>query len=439
MLDLTELKEISGLVTKGKITSVQGNKIKGTFPNPAIEQIVMIPNHNGFTRAKITSFIGNEITITPYEQTSNLRPGTEIISGAYENLILFSKNLLGCVLNALGDTSINSRKIESQLNIKKSLIDNQLNKKIPLRKPVNKFIKTGVPSIDAFLSLGAGQRIVLLAEPGVGKSTLLLKISEKSDFDLVIFALIGERGREVSELHEKIEKSSACSKSIIIASTSDESPYMRVEAANTAIAFAEEAASQGLNVLLAFDSLTRYIRSLRDVALSTGESPIRRGHPASIFERVPKLVERSGNFEKGSITSVYTMLTTSHLDEDPFVEEVKGLTDGHIYLSKELAEKNIYPAIDIRKSLSRLHPRFWDKDTEKKQKEIKKIYGEIYDKLDLLILSNQDKELGKNQEVINQIENFLSNSQEEYDKTTLEQKIKLLHSKIYKLLDNDPE
>lgn len=428
MLQKDDLDEVPTLVKKGKITSVQGNKIRGRFPTPAIGQTVMIPIYNRQVLAHISSFTEHEITLTPFEPIKGLRPGTPIWSSTSNTKRYLTKNHVGSIVNALGEVHTSPKHFISETAIKNTYIPSDERKKIS--QPITKFIKTGVSSIDAFLSLGAGQRIVLLAEPGIGKSSLLLRITEKSDFDLVIFALIGERGREVQELHYKIQETSANEKSIIVASTSDESPLMRVEAVHTAMAYAEAAAAQGLHVLLAFDSLTRYVRSLRDVALSTGELPIRRGYPASIFENVPKLIERAGNFSQGSITAIYTMLTSSHLDEDPFIEEVKGLTDGHIYLSKELSERGIYPAVDIRKSLSRVHTRLWDDETCLKLNVIKKIYSEICEKTDLLLLANQEDALDYNKKILDKIEHFLALKDTVYDKAQLRDMITTLYADI---------
>ena len=183
---------------------------------------------------------------------------------------------------------------------------------------------------------------------------------------------------------------------------------MRAKAGDTAIRIAEIAASKGLNVLLAFDSLTRYARSLRDIGLSSGELPIRRGYPASVFDKLPKFIERAGNFEHGSITAIYTMLKHGELDDDPILEEVKGLTDGHILLDKKMAERGVYPAIDITKSLSRLQTRFWNQEEQSYFREIKKIYSEILDEQDILLMSGNKHELSANTVKLNLIHSFIN-------------------------------
>jgi FliI/YscN family ATPase len=247
----------------------------------------------------------------------------------------------------------------------------------------------------------------MLAEPGVGKSSLLLSLCQSIEADLVIVALIGERGREVIEFHKELVATGGNKKTIVVSSTSDTSPLLKKRAALTAIRMAEIARDQGLNVFLAFDSLTRYIRALRDIGLSAGQMPVRRGYPASVFDEIPKYIERSGKFSTGSITSIYTMLSSGDLEDDPLVEEVKGLTDGHLILSRKLAEESHFPALHINQSLSRVARRFYDDSDLQIIDSIRALYAELKESRDILLLGGDSKGITRTEDKLSLIKDFL--------------------------------
>jgi FliI/YscN family ATPase len=216
---------------------------------------------------------------------------------------------------------------------------------------------TGIRAIDAFVPMGLGQRLAVLAEPGVGKSSLLAAVAHASEAEVNVIGLIGERAREVQELASGIFSAERQSRTVIVASTSAEPAIRRILAAMTATRIAEHFRERGLSVLLQVDSLTRLFRAYREVGLAAGEVPVRRGYPPSVFSRLPELIERAGTSAAGAITALYTVLLSSDMDEDPMVDEVKGLTDGHILLSRSVAERCRYPAIDLQGSISRLASR----------------------------------------------------------------------------------
>lgn len=222
------------------------------------------------------------------------------------------------------------------------------------RKPITDALTTGVRAIDALLTCGQGQRMGIFSAAGCGKTSLMNMIVEHSEADVYVIGLIGERGREVTEFIEELRKSSRRSQVVLVYATSDRSCVERCNAAQVASTIAEYFSEQGKNVLLFIDSITRYARALRDVALSMGELPARRGYPASVFEALPKLLERPGKFTNGSITAFYTVLIENEEESDVIGDEVRSILDGHIYLSQKLASRGHFPAIDILHSISRV-------------------------------------------------------------------------------------
>ncbi|MCB0359534.1 MAG: hypothetical protein KDD44_07850 [Bdellovibrionales bacterium] len=213
---------------------------------------------------------------------------------------------------------------------------------------------TGFPALDTLIPVALGQRMAVLAEAGVGKSTFLCQLAECRQADVVVVALVGERAREVRAIAAGGFPPEVYKKTVVVASTSSESAGRRAQAVDCAHLVAEDFRSRGLNVLLLVDSLTRVVRAWREIGLGAGESPVMRGYPASTFARLPELIERAGVSGRGSITAFYSMLLGDEFEEDPMVAEICSLTDGHLFLSKGLAMREIFPAVDIVRSLSRL-------------------------------------------------------------------------------------
>lgn len=222
------------------------------------------------------------------------------------------------------------------------------------RRGISEPFTTGVRAIDGLLTCGIGQRMGIFAAAGCGKTTLMEMLINHAAADIFVVALIGERGREVSEFVEALRQSERRSRCVLVYATSDFPALDRVNAAALAMTIAEYFRDRGLNVLLFIDSITRYARALRDVALAAGEPPARRGYPASVFEKLPALLERPGCTQQGSITAFFTILLESEEESDPIAEEVRSIIDGHIVLSRKLASKNHYPAIDVLRSISRV-------------------------------------------------------------------------------------
>jgi flagellum-specific ATP synthase len=391
----------------GKVLSSTGANIIAELPIASIGDIVTIESNNGSIVAEVLGFSENKVHLSPYTDIKGLTPGAKVTSGSNKEELKLSSNLVGSLTDANGNILIPSKINSNQIQLKGNYPLFSPPAELISREPINEPLWTGIRSIDAFTTIGKGQKLLMLAEPGVGKSSLLLSLCQSIEADLVIVALIGERGREVIEFHKELVAAGGDKKTIVVSSTSDTSPLLKKRAALTAIRMAEIARDQGLNVFLAFDSLTRYIRALRDIGLSAGQMPVRRGYPASVFDEIPKYIERSGKFSTGSITSIYTMLSSGELEDDPLVEEVKGLTDGHLILSRKLAEESHFPALHINQSLSRVARRFYDESDLQIIDSIRALYAELKESRDILLLGGDSKGITRTEDKLSLIKRFL--------------------------------
>jgi len=252
------------------------------------------------------------------------------------------------------------------------------------RPPIKEKFITGVKSIDAFLTVGEGQRLGIFAMAGGGKSTLLAMLAKYCVADVIVIGLIGERGREVREFIEHDLGDEGLKRSVLVVSTSDRPAMERIKAGLTATAIAEGFRDQGKRVLLLMDSVTRYGRALREVGLSIGEPPVRRGFPPSVFAELPRLFERTGNNENGSITAFYTVLAEDESGTDPIAEETRSILDGHIILSRKLGEQGHYPAIDVLASISRVFPNITDHDHQQAVLHLRSLLAK-YKEMEFLI------------------------------------------------------
>lgn len=253
------------------------------------------------------------------------------------------------------------------------------------RAPVREHLDVGVEAINALLSVGRGQRMGLFAGSGVGKSVLLGMMTRFTEADVIVVGLIGERGREVKEFIEDILGEEGLSRSVVVASPADHSPLMRLHGAMLATSIAEYFRDQGKQVLLLMDSLTRYAQAQREIALAIGEPPATKGYPPSVFSLLPQLVERAGNGDKGgAITAIYTVLTEGDDQQDPVADAARAILDGHIVLSRRLAEMGVYPAIDIEASISRVMPQVVEQDHLAQAQHFKQIYATYRQNQDLI-------------------------------------------------------
>ena len=318
-----------------------------------------------------------------------LKPGARIIPIDMAQSEKFGFGLLGRVLDGMG------RPIDG----KGPIINDEMDKEIggtlnPLnREPIRKVMDVGIRAINAFISVGQGQRLGLFAGSGVGKSVLLGMMTRFTSAEITVVGLIGERGREVKEFIEDILGEEGLKKSVIIASPADDSPLMRLRAANYATKVAEYYRAVGKHVLLLMDSLTRYGQAQREIALAIGEPPATKGYPPSVFSKIPRLVERAGNGEagSGSITAFYTVLTEGDDLQDPIADSARAILDGHVVLSRRLAEEGHYPAIDVEASISRAMPQIVDAEHLKYAQIFKKLYSKYRQNQDIISMGAYTK------------------------------------------------
>lgn len=301
--------------------------------------------------AEVVGFKGGQTFLMPLEDPGALRPGTRVLPAPESGNVGVGGALLGRVVDALGRPLDGRGPLHFFQTI--PLEGRQLN---PLnRRPVEEPLDVGVRAINALLTVGRGQRLGLFAGSGVGKSVLLGMMTRYTEADVIVVGLIGERGREVADFVQRTLNSVSRKRAIVVAAPADSPPLVRVQGALRATAYAEFFRDQGLRVLLLMDSLTRFAQAHREIALAIGEPPARQGYTPSVFARLPQLVERAGNSDsgKGSITAFYTVLTEGDDPNDPIADASRAILDGHILLSRSIAERGRYPAIDVEASVSR--------------------------------------------------------------------------------------
>ncbi|WP_221799291.1 flagellar protein export ATPase FliI [Oceanobacter mangrovi] len=309
---------------------------------------------NDRIEAEVVGFDGQRIFLMPIEQVDGLRPGARVwpLNGAADVPVGFG--LLGRVVDGTGRPLDGKGPLDNPEQGHLNGVPINPLKRDPIRTPLD----VGIRAINSMLTVGRGQRIGLFAGSGVGKSMLLGMMTRFTNADIVVVGLIGERGREVKEFIDDILGEEGLKRSVVIASPADDSPLMRLRAAQYCTSVAEFYRDQGQQVLLLMDSLTRYAQAQREIALAVGEPPATKGYPPSVFNKLPKLVERTGNGEPGggSITAFYTVLSEGDDMQDPIADASRAILDGHIVLSRRLAEEGHYPAIDVEASVSRVMP-----------------------------------------------------------------------------------
>ncbi|PIJ46135.1 flagellar protein export ATPase FliI [Tatumella sp. OPLPL6] len=305
--------------------------------------------------AQVVGFKGNQLYLMPLGAMEGIRPGCRVYASlgkaGMEGSLPLGPALLGRVVDSCGRPLDNSPLPPLETG---KLTTPPLNPL--LRKPIDQVLDTGVRAINGLLSVGRGQRMGLFAGSGVGKSVLLGMMARYTSADVIVVGLIGERGREVKDFIQHILGEEGLSRAVVVAAPADVSPLLRLQGASYATRIAEDFRDRGYNVLLIMDSLTRYAMAQREIALAIGEPPATKGYPPSVFAKLPALVERAGNSESinGSITAFYTVLTEGDDQQDPIADAARAILDGHIVLSRELAESGHYPAIDIEASISRV-------------------------------------------------------------------------------------
>ncbi|MFK8080886.1 MAG: FliI/YscN family ATPase [Granulosicoccus sp.] len=337
---------------EGRVVKAMGTAIRVSGLPARIGQRCSIQS-KGQTAPVLADVVGidqGDAILVPLGLLQGIAVDSVVRVASQQASVFVSKALLGRVLDGFGEPLD-----DLPANRSGRAADVRASAPSPFtRTRITAPIVTGVRAIDSLLTIGVGQRIGLFAPAGVGKTSLLAMMSARADVDVIVVGLVGERGREVREFLDESLESDARERTVVVVSTSDRPAMERVSAANTATAIAEGFRVEGKRVLLLIDSVTRYARALREVGLAVGEPPVRQGFPPSVFAELPRLFERSGNDQHGSITAFYTVLTEVDAALDPIAEETRSILDGHIVLSRKLAEKGHYPAIDVLASTSRL-------------------------------------------------------------------------------------
>ena len=365
---------------QGKIEKIIGMTIEASGPVCNIGDVCRI-FHKGspdFIYAEVVGFNNGKVMLMPYTDIEGIGPGSIVDNTRRQLEVNVGRNLVGRIINAIGQPIDGKGKIATTERY--SIAGEPVN---PLTRPrIENIIPFGVKAIDGLLTIGRGQRMGIFAGSGVGKSTLLGMIAREVEADINVIALVGERGREVVEFIERDLGEKGMARSVLVVATSDQPAMMRNRCPMTATAIAEYFKDQGMNVLLMMDSLTRFAMAQREIGLAVGEAPIARGYTPSIYTAMPKLLERAGNFENGSITGIYTVLVEGDDTNEPISDTVRGIIDGHIILSRKVAARNHYPAIEILESVSRLMSEIATKeqrDIAAKMRNLLSIYYANYD------------------------------------------------------------
>ncbi|MGY6555256.1 MAG: FliI/YscN family ATPase [Wenzhouxiangella sp.] len=349
---LPAIKRLDVFERHGRVAEALGTLIRVTGLRARIGETCYLQNrHSGHKlEAEVVGVSGQEILLTPLGSLHGVSTGTLVMGTGTVARVAVGEDLLGRVLDARGEPIDGRGPLPSSDSV-------PIYRKAPnaFERPlIDKILPTGVRCIDGLLTVGRGQRMGIFAMAGVGKSMLLGMLAQATEADVVVIVLVGERGRELKEFMAYSLNEETRDRTVIVCATSDRPALERVRAAHVGTAIAESFRDQGKNVLLLMDSVTRFARALRDIGLALGEPPTRKGFTPSVFSELPRLLERSGANHRGSITAFYTVLKEEEDNLDPLAEEVLSILDGHIVLSRELADKGHYPAIDVLKSRSRL-------------------------------------------------------------------------------------
>lgn len=377
------LNEIPELIVEGKLTRMVGLTLEAEGCRASIGSLCQVVTSSGKTiAAEVVGFAGTRLFLMPTGDTHGLEPGCRVIPMGKNSLANVGFGLLGRVLDGAGRPLDDKGPLQTDAQV--SLTGVTIN---PLsRKPIREALDVGVRAINAILSVGRGQRMGLFAGTGVGKSVLLGMMTKFTKADIVVVGLVGERGREVNEFVLKILGEDGLKRAVVVASPADDSPLMRVHGAMLATSIAEYFRDQGLDVLLLMDSLTRYAQAYREIALAIDEPPATKGYPPSVFAKLPQLVERAGNGseEGGSITAFYTVLAEGDDTNDPIADSARGVLDGHVVLSRNLAESGHYPAIDIEASISRVMPDIIEDEHLQMARDFRRLYSTYQQNKDLI-------------------------------------------------------
>ena len=374
---IPQIRSAETMSRTGKIENIVGMSIEASGGRAAIGDICRIYSNEsgGQIPAEVVGFKNDHILLMPYANMSGISAGNFVRNTGKRLTLPVGPFLRGRVINALGQPidGLEPFGRGDTFSIDSAYINPMT------RPPIRERMEFGVKAIDSLLTIGKGQRIGIFAGSGVGKSTLLGMIAKNVKADINVIALVGERGREVLEFMQKDLGEEGMRRSILVVATSDQPAMLRMKCPSVATSIAEYFRDQGYDVLLMMDSLTRFAMAQREIGLAIGEPPVARGYTPSMYAEMPKLLERSGNFERGSITGVYTVLVEGDDTNEPIADTVRGILDGHIVLSRQLANANHFPAIDVGASISRLMVEIVSPEHRQLASKLRDIMG-VYEK-----------------------------------------------------------
>ncbi len=404
----------------GKVTKIVGLTVESIGPEANLNDLCVIVSQDKKVQveAEVIGFRDDRLLLMPYEDITGIGVGSTVENKHEPLVVNVGPQLLGQVLDGLGHPMD-----KTTLDTKECYPVEAAAPEPMSRAIITEPLTLGVKAVDGLLTIGKGQRIGIFAGSGVGKSTLLGMFARNTKADINVIALIGERGREVREFIERDLGEEGIRRSVLVIATSDKPALIRKKAAKTATAIAEYFRDQGKDVLLMMDSLTRFSMAQREIGLAGGEPPVSRGYPPSVYSEMPKLLERAGNKERGSITGLYTVLVDGDDFNEPITDTARGILDGHIVLSRKLAQKNHYPAIDVLASISRVMSAIASKEHKKLAGTLKMVLATYSDAEDLINIGAYKS--GSNPEIdfaiskINEVNTFLC--QEVQEKFTFEE------------------
>ena len=416
------LRELSGrikpakLQVAGKLTRMAGLTLEAVGCQAPIGARCLVSTLFGTqVEAEVVGFDDEKIYLMPIGDIRGLAPQAKVIVTDLVFDVRVGDALLGRVLSGTGEPIDGKGAISGFRQV--SILGRQIN---PLKRaPIREALDVGIRAINALISVGRGQRMGLFAGSGVGKSVLLGMMTRFTDADVIVVGLIGERGREVKEFIDNILGPHGMARAVVVAAPADDSPVLRLHGAATATCIAEYFRDQGLNVLLLMDSLTRYAQAQREIALAIGEPPATKGYPPSVFAKLPQLVERAGNADVGggSITAFYTVLTEGDDTNDPIADAARAILDGHIVLSRQLADAGHYPAIDVEASISRAMTEITPQDQQQMVRRFRQLYSTYQRNRDLINVGayqvGSDPQLDEAIHIMPRLNQFLQQSVKE--------------------------
>lgn len=365
----------------GKVMKVVGLTIESAGPSAKLNDLCVITSKDGRQKvnAEVVGFRDNRILLMPFDAVGGIGVGATVENTGKPFQVYVGPELLGKVLDGIGQPMDGTKLVLPDTYPVECEPPDPMKRKI-----IAEVLPLGVKAVDGLLTIGKGQRIGIFAGSGVGKSTLLGMFARNTKADINVIALIGERGREVGEFIERDLGPEGMQRSVLVVATSDKPALIRNKAAKTATAIAEYFRDQGRDVLLMMDSLTRFSMAQREIGLASGEPPITRGYPPSVYSEMPKLLERAGNTETGSITGLYTVLVDGDDFNEPITDTARGILDGHIMLSRKLGHKNHYPAIDVLQSISRCMSQIATKEHKQVASRLKTVLATYNEAEDLI-------------------------------------------------------